>query len=339
MGPSNDGCDLFENAEGGEDTGKSRIDYLMVAINMHFSPILGIGGRSPGVVRRYRVILPLAMACLAGLAIFTGPLAGGTLSLRAEEAVTIPDFWDPRHRPDTPRTDAIPSIRFLTSDDFPPFNFIDGRGQLAGFHVDLARALCLEFKLNCTIQARPFAELVTALLEGKGDAVIAGISPDRVDPDRLEFSHVYMRLPARFVARRGEAGIELKPEALTGTSIAVVRDTVHSLYLRDFFANADIRMMRTIDDARRALKSGEVKLLFADGFSTSFWLAGDDSEQCCIFVGGPYLEPRYFGRGFAIAVNRGNHVLRAILDYGLRRLYEKGVYAELYLRYFPVGFF
>ncbi|MCC2113711.1 MAG: transporter substrate-binding domain-containing protein [Hyphomicrobiales bacterium] len=260
-------------------------------------------------------------------------------SAGAQEAVTVPNFWDPKRHVDTPRTDAIPSIRFLTTDNFPPFNFIDSHGRLAGFHIDLARALCAEFKINCTIQARPFADLIDALAEGHGDAIIAGISPDRTERGKVEFSDVYMRLPARFVARSAEAGMEISPDTLAGVPVAVVAHTAHEAYLTTFFAEADIRSVRTIDDMRTALKSGEVTLFFADGLSSSFWIAGDSSENCCAFAGGPYLEPRYFGNGFSIAVNRGNGLLRGILDYGLRRLYEKGVFAELYLRYFPVGFY
>ncbi len=300
----------------------------MVARNSFFAFFTGCKRRFPA-----DVFATIALA----LFVVLSPLS--LAAADAQESVTIPNFWDPKRHVDTPRTDAIPSIRFLTTDDFPPFNFIDTHGRLAGFHIDLARALCAEFKINCTIQARPFDDLIDALAEGHGDAVIAGISPDRTERGRVEFSDFYMRLPARFVAGRPDAAMAISPEGLAGVPVAVVARTAHEAYLTAFFKEADIRPMRTVDDIRAALKAGEVKLFFADGLSSSFWIAGADSDNCCAFAGGPYLEPRYFGNGFSIAVNRGNGMLRGILDYGLRRLYEKGVFAELYLRYFPVGFY
>jgi polar amino acid transport system substrate-binding protein len=71
----------------------------------------------------------------------------------------------------------------------------------------------------------------------------------------------------------------------------------------------------------------------------SFWLQSEAAAGCCVFAGGPYLEPRFFGQGFAIAVPRDATDIRATIDVALDALYDKGVFAELYLRYFPVGFF
>jgi polar amino acid transport system substrate-binding protein len=71
----------------------------------------------------------------------------------------------------------------------------------------------------------------------------------------------------------------------------------------------------------------------------SFWLAGESAAGCCVFAGGPYLESRCYGQGMTIAMARGSDDLKRAIDAALESIYEKGVYAELYLRYFPVGFF
>ncbi len=87
------------------------------------------------------------------------------------------------------------------------------------------------------------------------------------------------------------------------------------------------------------MKSGEADAHFGDGMQLSFWLQSEAAENCCVFAGGPYLESRFFGEGLAIAVPRGQDDLKQAINAALAALYEKGVYAELYLRYFPVGFF
>ena len=66
----------------------------------------------------------------------------------------IPDLFDPDHRVSQPDLGAIKSIRFLTTDDYPPFHFTLPDGTLTGFDIDLARAICRDLKLACTIQAR-----------------------------------------------------------------------------------------------------------------------------------------------------------------------------------------
>ena len=55
--------------------------------------------------------------------------------------------------------------------------------------------------------------------------------------------------------------------------------------------------------------------------------------------GGPYLESHYFGDGFKIAFLRGNKRLKRQLDYALGKLTENGTMRELYLRYFPLGYY
>ena len=74
----------------------------------------------------------------------------------------VPGFWDPRRRPDRPDMSRLTVIRFLTETDYPPFNFTGADGNPAGFNVDLARALCDEIKVTCTIQMRRFETLVDA---------------------------------------------------------------------------------------------------------------------------------------------------------------------------------
>ena len=66
------------------------------------------------------------------------------------------------------------------------------------------------------------------------------------------------------------------------------------------------------------------------------WLAGEESGDCCVFKGGPYTESRYFGEGVGIAVRKEDADLRRAMDWALARLAARGVYAEIYAKYFPV---
>jgi polar amino acid transport system substrate-binding protein len=89
--------------------------------------------------------------------------------------------------------------------------------------------------------------------------------------------------------------------------------------------------------ARLALKRGDVDLLFGDAISLAFWLNGTDSENCCSFRGGPYMDSRYFGEGVGIAVKKGNDTMRLALNWALFRVWEQGRFTDLWLRYFPIN--
>jgi polar amino acid transport system substrate-binding protein len=263
--------------------------------------------------------------------------AGESATAKPPASVAVPGFWDPRRRPERPDLSRLQSIRFLTALDYPPFDYAGADGNPAGFNVDLARMICDEIKVACTIQARPFASLLEALNDNRGDAVIASIAPT-ADTRRLaDFTDPYYRTPARFVARRDETIGDVIPERLEGKKIAVVAGTAHEAYLKAMFTEAEIRSYPTAEAAREALRQKDVDLLFDDGIALAFWLNGADSAGCCAFRGGPFLESRYFGDGVGIAVKRGNDLLRQTLNWALFQLWEKGSFTDLWLRYFPIS--
>jgi polar amino acid transport system substrate-binding protein len=147
-----------------------------------------------------------------------------------------------------------------------------------------------------------------------------------------------LRTPARFIGRTGAAA-PLSPDAAAGRTVGVVAGGAHENYLRTFFADAAIRPFETLDLALAALRNGEVEFLFGDGLTLAIWLNGTDGARCCVFAGGPYTESRWFGEGVVIVMRPGEPTLRRAMDYALQRLAETGRHAELYLRYFPVGFY
>ncbi len=251
--------------------------------------------------------------------------------------MAVPGFWDPRRRPERPDLSRISIIRFLTETDYPPFNYAGPDGAPAGFNVDLARLICEEIKVACTVQMRRFDTLIASLNSNNGDAVIASLAETPEMRRQVDFSDPYYRTPARFVARRDVGLDEVRPEALEGKKIAVVAGTAHEAYLKTLFTEAELRPYPNAEVARDALRKGEVDLLFGDGISLAFWLNGTDSGGCCEFRGGPYIESRFFGEGVGIAVKRGNDLLRQAFNWALFRLWEKGRFTDLWLRYFPIS--
>ena len=263
--------------------------------------------------------------------------ASSPQSPEAANSVAIPGFWDPRRRPERPDLSRVTLIRFLTEIDFPPFNYAGPDGNPAGFNVDLARMICEELKIACTVQMRRFDTLLTALAENRGDAAIASIAVTPEARKLADFSDPYYRTPGRFVARREAAMNEVRPEQLEGKVVAVVAGTAHEAFLKALFTEANLRAYATSAGSRDALRRGDVDLLFGDGTSLAFWLNGTDSQNCCAFHGGPFTESRYFGEGIGIAVKRGNDTLRQGFNWALFRLWEKGRFSDLWLRYFPIS--
>lgn len=259
---------------------------------------------------------------------------------KAQEPV-IPQLWDAKERLSKPDLSALPRLRFLTTTDFPPFNFLDGQGRLSGFHVDLARAICARLELadKCQIQAVPWDELQGALELGEGEAIIAGLAATAETRTAYAFSRPYLQFPARFAVQKSRAPSEPVQDSLRGRPVGVVAGSAHERMLRDYFGAVTVVPLPDEDALQAELKAGRIDAAFGDGMRLSFWLADAASEKCCRFAGGPLIAPEYLGTGLAIATRAGDALLPAALDYALQDIAAKGTFAELYLRYFPVGFY
>src|SRR5216117_3952993 len=206
-------------------------------------------------------------AWLAGLLVASALMAVGGAAAQAQtqprpavEAApqAVPGFWDPRRRPDRPDMSRLTVIRFLTETDYPPFNFTGADGNPAGFNVDLARALCDEIKISCTVQMRRFETLVDAISSNRGDAIIASMAVTPALRARLDFTDPYYRAPARFVSRRDAVMPEVRPEYLEGKKVGVIAGTSHEAYLKAMFTDAEIKSYGNDDALRLALRRREL---------------------------------------------------------------------------------
>jgi polar amino acid transport system substrate-binding protein len=256
-----------------------------------------------------------------------------------QAAPLVPGFWDPNLHLDRPDLSGLRAIRFLTEDDNPPLNFALSDGEIAGFNVDIARAICRELQIACTIQARRWDTMADSLIAGKGDAVIASLASGPAVRARVGFTQPYYQTPARFVIVRGSRLPDVSSVGLAGKRIGVVAGSAHRAYIETFFPLA---MAIPYPDAialREALRRQDIDALFGDGLALSVWLAGTSSADCCEFIGGPYTESKYFGEGVGIAVRNEDVELRRALDWALAQLWARGTYEEIFLKHFPISFY
>ncbi|MEM8652852.1 MAG: transporter substrate-binding domain-containing protein [Pseudomonadota bacterium] len=257
------------------------------------------------------------------------------------QQVNIPSFWDKNERFEKPDLSKIPRFRFLTTTDFPPFNFIDRKKRLSGFHIDLARAICLELEMlnRCQIQALPWEELQKTLKEGNGEAIIAGLAVTPEARKELSFSRPFLQIPARFVTRKDSGLTAPVFEALFRKKTGVIEGSAHKAYFENVFSARTVEVFPTRDAALKALQEKKVEAVFSDAVSLSFWLGSASANDCCTFLDGPFSSEKYFGNGLAIALPKERPELVSAVNFALSQINKKGTFAELYLRYFPMGLF
>jgi len=88
-------------------------------------------------------------------------------------------------------------IRIATEGAFAPFNFVTPDGQLSGFDVDFAKALCAEMKAQCTIVKQEWDGMIPALMANKFDAIVAQMSITDERKKKIDFTNKYTNTPDR----------------------------------------------------------------------------------------------------------------------------------------------
>src|SRR4051812_37077480 len=118
---------------------------------------LSMANAIPSLTSRCRAGARLFHVLLA-VAVAVPSLAPAPVAAQGASA-GAPGFWDPRRRPERPDLGRISLIRFMTEVDYPPFDYAGPDGNPTGFNVELARALCEELHVTCTVQMRRFDTL------------------------------------------------------------------------------------------------------------------------------------------------------------------------------------
>ena len=113
---------------------------------------------------------------------------------------------------------APAAIRIATEGANPPFNFIDKDGHVAGFDVDIARALCTAMKTRCDIVTQNWDAIIPGLQAGEYDAIISSLSITPQRSQQIAFTDPYYDTPTRFIAPKA-AHVEISVAGLAGKRV------------------------------------------------------------------------------------------------------------------------
>ncbi len=230
---------------------------------------------------------------------------------------------------------AQDKIRIGTEAAYKPFAWVLPSGELTGFDIDIAKALCTEMGADCEIINQSFDGLIPALNAKKIDAIIASMT---ITPDRLkaiDFAGPYYNVPALFIAPKG-AGVEITEEGLDGKYVGVQRGTVMANYIKQKFPGASIQLYDTSDAANLDLASGRVDVVFADSVVLQDFLATKEGEGFEA-VGEPVVDPDIIGTGAGIGLRKGDAELKDKFDAALAAVIASGEYKTINEKYIPVS--
>ncbi|PSV28385.1 arginine ABC transporter substrate-binding protein [Photobacterium sp. GB-27] len=219
-------------------------------------------------------------------------------------------------------------IKFAMEATYAPFEYMDENNQIQGFDVDIAKALCKEMDATCTFHNQSFDSLIPALKFKRYDAAISAMDITEARQQQVSFTQPYYDNAAGFISIKGKVA---DVAALNGKRVGVQNGSTHQSYLTDQMSGVTAVPYTSYQDAFIDMKNGRIDSVFGDTAVIAEWLKKDDNLA---YVGKPVTNPKYFGNGFGIAVNKGNQELVTQLNTALAKIKQDGQYQVIFDKYF-----
>ena len=227
---------------------------------------------------------------------------------------------------------AEPPLRVAVSGPYPPFAEIDEAGQVYGFDVDIARALCAELGRDCEVVNYDFDAIIPAIVSGELDFAVAGMGASEERLQFVDFTDRYYRSASIFIERLGTVP-EISPEALKGLRIGAQESSLQAEYLAMTYGDSITVVTNPSYDALYAmLKNSEVDLVFSDGLPGYTYLMSPEGEG--LETIGEAIEPGGQRDWACVAVSKAQPELRAAINEAIQSLRRSGEYDKINREYF-----
>jgi len=223
------------------------------------------------------------------------------------------------------------TVRIGTEGAYPPFNYVDADNQLQGFDIDIANALCDKMGVECELVVQDWDGMIPALTAGKYDAIIASMSITDERKQVVDFTDKYYTNSLNFVASKDAGITEVTPEALADKALGAQSSTVSAVFLEENYADSDVKLYPTQEEAYLDLANGRIDAVLADFGPSELWLVSDDGG-CCAFVGEPVFSEDEIG----IAVRQEDDDLKEMLNKALAEILADGTYQKINEKHFAI---
>jgi polar amino acid transport system substrate-binding protein len=215
---------------------------------------------------------------------------------------------------------AAQTVRLGTEGAYPPFNFIDDAGNVAGFEREVGDELCKRQSLTCEWVTNEWDSIIPNLVSGNYDVIIAGMSITDERDKVIDFTQNYFPPAASaYVALAADADIK------TGVVSAQV-STIQAGYIAE--SGATLAEFASPDETIAAVRNGEAVAVFADKDFLAPVVAESNGEL--MFVG----EEVQLGGGVGLGLRESDTELRDKLNAGIQSMKDDGSLNALITKYF-----
>ncbi len=212
------------------------------------------------------------------------------------------------------------TVRMGTEGAYPPYNFINDKGEVDGFERELGDELCKRAALECTWVKNDWDSIIPNLVSSNYDTILAGMNINEERKKVIQFTQNYLPpVPSAYVALK--ADVDLK-----GGVIAAQTATIQAGYVAE--SGAKLVEYATADETIAAVRNGEADAVFADkDFLVPFV---DESKGELVFAG----EDVTLGEGVGMGLRQSDNELKDKFDAAIAEMKKDGTLNTMIKKWF-----
>lgn len=217
-----------------------------------------------------------------------------------------------------------------TSPDFPPFEYIDEKGNVVGFDIDLIRLLAQKagYK-DIKIVTMDFDALIPALIQGKIDVIAAGMTITEERKKVVDFTDPYWEADQAILVRKDSGFTPKSIDDLSGKTVGVQTGTTGADYVKNYAKehglNINIREYSSFVLAVQDLVNGRIDAVVVDSPVAKMF---EQKYPVAIAV---IIKT---GEQYGFAVRKGETELLQALNKALREVKNSPEWNKLVEKYF-----
>ena len=243
-------------------------------------------------------------------------------------------------------------IRIGTEGAYEPWNFTDASGNLVGAELDLARNLCERMNADCTFVQQDWDGIIPALVNGKYDVIMAGMSVTDERKKTISFSKAYMTEPARFFTLKDSplstfssaknlnldddssstsGTISALNNAMKGMNVGVTVATIHEDFANKYL-DANLKVYPTQDEMNLDLAAGRIDAMLCDVGTAEAFMETSGGSNVATF--GPNVFGGLLGEGVGAGIRQADADLKAMFDEAIADAAADGTISKISMQWF-----
>ena len=222
-------------------------------------------------------------------------------------------------------------LRMGTNATFPPYEFTDENGEVAGIDAEIAAAVAEKLGMELDITDMAFESLIPALQAGTIDIVLAGMTVDPERADQVNFTDSYATgVQVVIVPENSDiAPVEQEDGSLavdlTGKTIGVQTGTTGDLYCTDDYGQENVKQFDNGPLAVAALVNGQIDCVVIDQEPAKNYVAANEGLKI--------LDTAYANEDYAAAISKDNTELLEQVNAAMQELKDDGTLQSIIDKY------